>query len=542
MDCSSVTNSEQGTQKYVPVSSNGICAMTLSSDRHSFAVAEFGPQPTITVLDTQSCRKRRTVGASDGCASKEFVALSFSSDAKYLAAQGGGPDWLLHFYAWEKGKLLATLCTSSDIATSAPVTQVSINPLDETELCAISQGRACLYRYTEGSLRQVNFSGLPQLDYTCHAWLPPIPSRLALGTSAGEIVVLLNGEVIQTLHFGNNIQCIMGLARGFACGGSGGLVQIFERFTEDSPTKDMFKWIRSIPVPDESAVRNITGSASDGIIVIEVEACQLFSFALSEQKSTKVKEPKFHALSQPFHRGAISGLDTCVRKPILVTCGVDLSIRIWNYQQNTCELVKYFSEEPYSVALHPSGLYILVGFADKLRLMNVLMDDLRVFREFPLRGCRECRFSSGGHFFAAAQGNMFQIYSTWTFENVANLKGHNGRVRSLTWAYDDSYLVSSGADGAVYSWNVADMKRENEHILKSTAYSCAVVSRDGKSMWAVGSDKMLKEITESTVTVEIETDQPLTQIVLSNSGRMLFAGITFAPLLLNGLYADTNDM
>ncbi len=39
--------------------------------------------------------------------------------------------------------------------------------------------------------------------------------------------------------------------------------------------------------------------------------------------------------------------------------------------------MKVFAEEAYSVALHPTGLSMLVGFADKLRLMVVLMDDLR---------------------------------------------------------------------------------------------------------------------------------------------------------------------
>ncbi len=41
------------------------------------------------------------------------------------------------------------------------------------------------------------------------------------------------------------------------------------------------------------------------------------------------------------------------------------------------ELVKNFTEDAYSVSLHPSGLTVLLGFADKLRLMTVLMDDFR---------------------------------------------------------------------------------------------------------------------------------------------------------------------
>ena len=35
---------------------------------------------------------------------------------------------------------------------------------------------------------------------------------------------------------------------------------------------------------------------------------------------------------------------------------------------------------------------VLVGFADKLRLMTVLMEDLKVVKEFGIKSCRECNF------------------------------------------------------------------------------------------------------------------------------------------------------
>lgn len=124
---------------------------------------------------------------------------------------------------------------------------------------------------------------------------------------------------------------------------------------------------------------------------------------------------------------------------------------------STLELYKGFQEEPYSVALHPLGLFILTSFADKLCFMNLLTDDIRIFKEFSVRGCREvsvrvlpalllcprygshdlsvlcfffqCAFSHGGHMFAAVSGNIILIYSSVTFENTLSLKGHNGKVR-----------------------------------------------------------------------------------------------------------------
>ena len=56
---------------------------------------------------------------------------------------------------------------------------------------------------------------------------------------------------------------------------------------------------------------------------------------------------------------------------------------------SSLELTKEFQEEAYSVALHPSGLFLLVGFSEKLRLMNILIDDIKPYKEFMIRGCRE---------------------------------------------------------------------------------------------------------------------------------------------------------
>jgi len=56
---------------------------------------------------------------------------------------------------------------------------------------------------------------------------------------------------------------------------------------------------------------------------------------------------------------------------------------------STQELYREFTEDAYSIALHPSGLWALVGFSDKLRLMNIYIDDIRPAHEFSIRGCRE---------------------------------------------------------------------------------------------------------------------------------------------------------
>jgi hypothetical protein len=90
--------------------------------------------------------------------------------------------------------------------------------------------------------------------------------------------------------------------------------------------------------------------------------------------------------------------------------------------------VQHFNEEAQCISFHPSGLHLLVGFSDKLRMLNVLMNDIRPFKEFSIKACKEARFSNGGHLFAAVNGNTINIFSTYTCENIGNLRGHNGKV------------------------------------------------------------------------------------------------------------------
>ncbi|XP_029474302.1 cilia- and flagella-associated protein 57 isoform X2 [Rhinatrema bivittatum] len=276
---------------------------------------------------------------------------------------------------------------------------------------------------------------------------------------------------------------------------------------------------------DQQEIVSMCLSPSEEILIISTNKSQLYSITLSSAEMSKGEEAHFEYLTHSLHSASITGLDTCIRKPLIATCSLDRSIRIWNYETNILELYKEFQEEAYSISLHPSGLYILVGFFDKLRLMNLLIDDIRSFKEFTVRGCRECSFSHGGHLFATVNGNVIHIYSTSTFENITNLKGHNGKVRSVVWSADDSRLVSCGMDGAVYEWNTLLGKRESECVLKSCSYSSVAISADAKTIFAVGSDKTLKEICDSQILREVPSfDMAYTAVVVSHSGRMVFTG------------------
>lgn len=52
-------------------------------------------------------------------------------------------------------------------------------------------------------------------------------------------------------------------------------------------------------------------------------------------------------------------------------------------------------------------------------------------------------------------------------------------------------------DGAVYEWRLSDFKRSKENVLKGCNYTCAVCTPDCRTLYAVGSDKKLKEMEDT---------------------------------------------
>ena len=108
----------------------------------------------------------------------------------------------------------------------------------------------------------------------------------------------------------------------------------------------------------------------------------------------------------PFHTDQITGIDVCIRKPLVATCSIDKTIRIWNFAESTLEFMKEFEDEANAIAFHPSGLHLVVAFNEKILMLNIFENDFAPFKEIHIKGCREIKFSHGGHLFAIANSNI----------------------------------------------------------------------------------------------------------------------------------------
>ncbi|KAJ7558943.1 hypothetical protein O6H91_04G062500 [Diphasiastrum complanatum] len=336
------------------------------------------------------------------------------------------------------------------------------------------------------------------------------------------------GEIISSIPADHSegfcyAEMIMLFSKGFICGEIGGKISIFEK-VDEKEAKEGYKRTCSFLVDAGGAtINSMAMTPNEDLLACILGSNQLVTVPFQHRDVYKPDEVPRELIVQVYHSASITGLDVCLRKPILVTCSIDRSVRVWNYVERSCDLIKFFPEEIFSISLHPSGFHVLVGFSDRLRFMNLLIDDIRACKELGIKGCQECKFSNGGQYFAAVHVNVVQIFSTYTCENIGNLRGHNGKVRCIWWSADDTVLLTAGLDGAIYEWRMKDFKRSRENVIKGCLYTSVTGVTGSNSLFAVGSDKKLKEMDENQVIKSYPSVVVIAQIVLPSMSRLLFA-------------------
>ena len=421
------------------------------------ALCETGEKPLISIWDLQSLKRKRLLGIpydTTGAISS-FKCLDFSFDSKYIAAVTSENQAML-FYNWEKGKLESNLDLVNTHNPESRVTCISCNPSD-IALVAVG-GPYCFKMLTlsETLWRPFGFTKADNIIVTSVTWLNS--DRILAGTSDGRILFLENGELKQVFKASETmfmnmkirdenaiqlstsanpnesdvshaIMCLLTFSRGFVFAYGYGMIVVFEK---DGNHKYLKRNVYVIPrqISNEESshlykINRISSNISSDKLIITTGWSQLFCATLWGPDLQTDPEPQLvQTISFHLHHGAIGGLSTCTWKSHIRTFGkIDRSVRMWDYETESLIMVKQYSEDIFCVVLHPSGLFCLIGFSDKLRFESVLLDNFETIKEFSIRGCKIAAFSFGGHLFAAVNGNIIQVFSTIDFENRFVLKG-----------------------------------------------------------------------------------------------------------------------
>ncbi|XP_021188779.3 cilia- and flagella-associated protein 57 isoform X1 [Helicoverpa armigera] len=573
-----IHNHLQKKQKFIRLQDKHkpIKSLVLAPNRRWLAlneIAEEGQKPIITIYDLTTYKRRKILTVPfEHSQAREFACVQFTHDSKYLVAITGEPDWYLYYYNWDKGKV-ESHAKAQNPSGQGIVRNVSCNPTDATLVVITGPYTFRIMNVSETVWRQWGWCKAENTIITSCMWLTP--DRIMFGTDNGMIMMVENGELRQNCIFkaaevtemslkkveaeqeqdttdrastssrqdsasedkGDEesypVTSFVNFAKGFVFGCGPGYVHMFEKESLHQwrkrnvfrISKKSYKHTREHPLWSTlDEIQHITVDPNQETVLITTLRKQLYYVKLFGQHMLQNPEITFSELGPAMHYGRINSLSMCAWKPIFMTAGEqDKSIRIWNYMTDDVEMIKLYQEEIHCVSLHPTGLFAIVGFSDKLRFMVVLIDDFEVMREFPIRNCKQAKFSSNGHLFAAVNGQVIQVFSSVSFQNVFNLKGHNGRITSLSWSAKDLTMISCGTEGAVYEWSMVTGQRVGEVILKTNQFNACAVNSIGKTVYGVGSDGEIKEIGANTIRRNLSLiGAPLDTVVLSRSDLMLF--------------------
>ncbi|XP_043255440.1 cilia- and flagella-associated protein 57 [Colletes gigas] len=538
---------------------NEINIISVTPNKKYVATCEVGEKPTISIYDLQTLKRKKLLGIPyDAPDVTNFTCMCFSFDNKYLAAVTGLPDQTMLYYNWEKGKVESSLKVGIPQNPLAVVELLACNPSD---IGIVAIGGPQIFKFltlSETVWRPYGFSKADNILICSMTWLNS--DRLLLGTKDGRILYLENGDLKnvykmtnttsmnlrireeyiipassslmdfkQNTHWENNIRCLHAFSKGFAYAFGLRTIVFFEK---DGQHKYVKRNIYTIPLQvskddneDLYQVNTININISLDRLIITTSWPQLFYARLWGPDLNVDPEPqKLKVMGQALHHGPISNLSMCTWKSVFMTCGeLDNSVRLWDFETGKLILLKQYTEDICGISLHPTGLFCLIGFSDKLRFLSILIDDLLPMEEFPIRCCKTVTFSHGGHLFAAVNGNIVQVYTTIGFVSYFILKGHTNRVKALLWSQTDTKLLTLGTEGAIYQWSMSTGRRSAEIILRVLNLYDIALSADESSLYCIANDTFIHEIKDSTMVREYNLSELIMHsMVLGKEDQVLF--------------------
>ncbi|XP_043683652.1 cilia- and flagella-associated protein 57 [Vespula pensylvanica] len=558
----SIHNIFQQQQKLIHLPAKlQINIISVAPNKRYAALCETGEKPTIYIYDLQSLRRRKSLGIPyEAHNAIKFNCIDFTFDNKYVVAVTGEPDQTMLFYNWERGKVESSLKVGNPQDTSAIVNLISCNPSD-TGIIAIGGPHVFKFLTLSDTVwRPYGFSKAENVLICSMTWLNS--DRLLAGTKDGRILYLENGDlkniyqmsetismnlkireeyVIHTTasplaledrdndRWEHDILSLISFPKGFAYALGPRTIIVFEKEGSHIYVK---RNIYLVPLQvsktdstDLYKVNTIDINISFDHLLVTTRWSQLFYITLWGPDLNMDPKPKeMSVMGQSLHYGPIGDLSMCAWKPIFMTYGeIDRSIRIWNFETESLIMLKQYEEDICSIALHPMGLFCLVGFIDKLRFMSILIDDLLPIYGFSIRNCKTVTFCHGGHLFAAVNGNVIQVYTTIGFYNRFLLKGHTAKINCLKWSQTDNKLMSIGEEGAIYEWDINSGQRTAEIILRNIILYDIVIAADQSFLYCIANDNRIRDIRNDTVSSEFTLmDKSIYYMAMGKNDTFLF--------------------
>lgn len=513
------------------------------------AAAIKGNPPTVCLFNTLSEAKTYYTG-SDFMQSLDFVCLSVSSSMRFVAAQGGCPDWILLVWLSNTRDIVATLKPTSNIDDA--IHDISFNAAGSDELVIVGSKVFKLYEYQEETDVQTLFveHTFEKSEKSANAcsicW--PQKENLAVGTSEGEIIFYRGIKIIYEIAVKDDVQKLFqgGIleieqdnflkavtstivtSKQLLCVYGGFIVLIYDGEEIDRYALNKYvlipseKTVLSIPGVMERKpdfIKNIICSPNGKNLLASTRDGQLLHLC---QTGRVGGNDKFTVLLRRQHHEPIIGMDIARSRPLIATCSQHVAI-LWNYYDKSQEMRHVFTDSITSISIHPTGNYVGLSFDHFCRIFSILYDGLRERNFIPCRYCSGIRFSNGGHIFAVLCISVLEIYSFLTSQLLFKLHGHASSITCIEWKDNDFKLLSCDSHGRICEWNLENGEKiwENTTVV---SYSSIAVNPLAGHVTVVASDKCVRCFDRGSILWILNVNKGMTCITFNPIGEEFFVG------------------
>ncbi|XP_014251047.1 cilia- and flagella-associated protein 57-like [Cimex lectularius] len=540
--------------------------MIMAPDRKHIALAEKAyNKPFISVYNIEQGKRVQVLRAPRSTISvKQYTTITFTCKSDTIVAVAGDPDWKVLFYNIHTGTLSSVINKIGKKRKRPKVTQICCHPNDPTQMILLGNDYYQMFRCVDNEWSSYGFSGMPNVIITGTCWVSVVTTLL--GTKDGRLLFLENGHVqcvykacnissinIATEELDNallqdtvdtkgsdlsideEVRALIGFEQGFAYSCNLGEVMLFLRLSESEQNK---KWAKRgvyrvcgppvgvIDIKLIDVIQHICISPDENVIACTTLREEIFFGVIQEDFHWKqITEVNFRKLFGDIHQGPIATVSVAQWKCIFLTAGiVDRTVIVWDFKALDKLFRREFQDDIHSASIHPTGMFCLLGFTDRIRLCVVFVNNLRFIRHVAIRACSLLEFSSGGHLFAALNDVYIQVYSSITLKCLCIFKGHVEPARCIRFSSDDYFIFSSGLEGSVFKWAVKKGVRSFDYFTRRNV-TCGIEFVESEDMcYLVGTDGFLRELVHGELnrTFDLALGSLYT-IRLSTCGRKMFA-------------------
>lgn len=529
-------NMEENQQKfYSPTEGSlSITSLTMSTQRALMAFAETQKTkgPMVHIYDKTQRKRRTLIPTAVHAATVLSMAFATTKDERNILVLYGPPEYALIYWRWDSSTCEATLSLNAPVESA----KCSFCPA-EPSICVLTgqnvfrflrieskgegKGDSLMFTVVQTSIKAKDGTEpVHSHEYLSHCWIAD--TILIVGTDKGELLALdVAGQFIAMAKLSSKVDCLTSYSRGIIAGCSEPCIYAigFNRDDTVEPFKIQEKYtLGKLGKPGDTLTSLAVKPNVEGMIVCTMSNKQLLKVGITSKKVQK--------LICGFHSKGILGLDVCVRKPLIVTCSEDGTVRLWNYLEKRQEFrFKKSDMNPQSVAFHPSGLHVVVGCLDKVYIMNVYLKTLKpALQELTIKQFKEVSFSHGGHYLAVSHSSMVQVFNFYTMELVSQPPPTPVKVQAISWYEDDTGYVTN--DQGFY-FSFCGLDGQSTQIITNSKLTMSSVLKIPDTLAALGacSDQVIREATKDVVTEKLQVTGNPSQIAMTRNQKLFFVGI-----------------